>query len=59
MDPRDLEEGPLRVAQIEALPVPLQIVDGVAPQGTGIPPVVLPDVQVLRPVHGAVADGQQ
>ena len=58
-DPRHLEEGPLRVAQIEALPVPLQVVDGVAPQGAGIPPVLLPDVQVLRPVHGAMADGQQ
>ena len=59
VDPRDLEEGMAGVPQVETIPVALEVVGGVASQTGRILPVVLPDVQVLRSVHGAVANGQQ
>ena len=59
MNPRHLEEGTLRVAQIETVAVPLQIGGGVPPQELGFLPVLPPPVQILRPVHGPVADRQE
>ena len=59
MDPRNLEEGVLGVAQVEAVPVSLQVGGGVASQPAGIVPVLLPGVHVLGPAHGAMADSQE
>ena len=59
MDSRHLEEGVLRVAQVEAVSISLQVGGGVASELARVIPVLLPDIHLLRPAHGAVADGQE
>ena len=59
VDPGNLEEGRLRMAQIETIAMPFEVLVGIDSELLRIRPVGPPVVQVFRATGGSVCYGQQ